>query len=81
MPTDHFNAAFNFYVSRRTQARWLRAALRISSGWSRIYAFGWFSLYDEPPNGPNGRPGDEMNWGLLDWRVRRKPAYDAYKRG
>ena len=37
------------------------------------YAFGWFSLYDEPPNGPDGRPGDEMNWGLLDWRGRRKP--------
>ena len=81
VPTDHFNAAFNFYVSRRTQARWLRAALRISSGWSRIYAFGWFSLYDEPPNGPDGRPGDEMNWGLLDWRGRRKPSYDVYKRG
>jgi hypothetical protein len=81
VPTDHANALFNFYVSRRTQATWLAAALRIANRWPRIHTFGWFSLYDEAPNGPLGRPGTETNWGLLDWLGRPKPAYRAYKRG
>ena len=76
-PTDHFNHEFNFYVTRRTQADWLADALRISRRWSRIYTFGWFSLYDDPP-----RPeGDEVNRGLLTHSGRRKPSYRAYKRG
>ncbi len=81
VPTDHFNHSFNFYVSRRTQASWLGAALRITRRWPRIYTFGWFQLYDEAPNGPGGKSGDETNWGLLDWRGRPKPAYEVYKRG
>jgi len=81
VPSDHANTTFGFHVSRPTQAAWLTDALRIAKGWPRIYTFGWFSLYDEPPNGPNGRPGSETNWGLLDWRGRPKPSYRAYKRG
>jgi hypothetical protein len=81
VPTDHPNAVFNFHVSRRTQANWLAAALRIAREWPRIYALGWFSLYDQPPNGPGGAPGDETNWGLLDWVGEPKPAYYVYKRG
>lgn len=80
-PTDHPNRTFPFWVTRRTQAAWLRAALRITRRWSRIYTMGWVSLYDQPPNGPNGQAGDETNWGLLDWRGVPKPAYRAYKRG
>jgi hypothetical protein len=81
VPTDHPNAIFNFHVSRRTQANWLAAALRIAREWPRIYALGWFSLYDQAPNGPGGAPGDETNWGLLDWLGNPKPAYHVYKRG
>lgn len=81
VPTDRPNGMFNFWVTRRTQAEWLTAALRIAKRWSRIYTLGWFSLYDESPNGPEGRPGDETNWGLLDWRGQPKPSYAAYKRG
>ena len=81
VPTDHANHVFPFHVSRRTQAAWLGAALRITRRWPRIYTFGWLGLYDEAPNGPGGRSGDEANYGLLDWRGRRKPAYEAYKRG
>ena len=80
-PTDHPNLTFNFHVSRATQARWLSAALRITMRWSRVYSLGWFTLYDQPPNGPGGSPGDETNWGLLNWQGRPKPAYRAYKRG
>ena len=81
VPTDHPNGMFNFWVSRHTQAAWLRAAMRIARAWPRIYTFGWWTLYDEPPNGPRGGPGNETNWGLLDWRGGKKPAYHAYKRG
>jgi len=77
IPTDHPNALFDFWVTPPTQAKWLAAALRIANRWPRIHTFGWFSLYDEAPNGR----GNETNWGLLDWQGKRKPAYAAYKRG
>jgi hypothetical protein len=80
IPTDHANYEFNFWVTREVQARWLRAALRITHRWERIYALGWFSLYDEPPNGPNGSPGDEVNRGLLEWDGDRKPSYRVFQR-
>jgi hypothetical protein len=80
-PTDHPNYAFNFWVTREVQARWLAAAMRIAHRWRRIYALGWIPLYDEPPNGPNGTAGDEFNGGLLEWDGDRKPSYDAYKSG
>ena len=80
-PTDHPNHEFNFWVTREVQARWLGAALRITRRWPRIYALGWYALFDEPPNGPNGAPGDEVNRGLLEWDGDRKPSYRAFKRG
>ncbi len=75
--TDHAGYESNFYVSRRTAARWISSALRDARRWWRIYTFGWIGLYDEAPR-PNG---DEQNRGLLDYLGRRKPAYEAYKRG
>ena len=81
VPTDHPNGLFNFWTTRPRQAEWLSAALRIANRWPRIHTFGWFSLYDEPPNGPGGTPGNETNWGLLDWRGNRKPSYKAFKHG
>ena len=77
LPTDNFNYEFAFYVTRRTQARWLSAALRITRRWPRIYTFGWLGLYDEPPN----QSGNQVNRGLLDWRGNRKPSYYTYRRG
>jgi hypothetical protein len=77
IPTDHFNEEFNFYVTRRTAASWLTSALRITRRWSRIYTLGWFSLYDDPPRAD----GMQVHRGLLDSRGRRKPAYNAFKRG
>jgi hypothetical protein len=76
-PTDHANHEFNFWVSRATAASWLTDALRITRRWSRIYTLGWYSLYDDPPNGK----GDEVNRGLLTYRGKKKPAYRAYRRG
>jgi hypothetical protein len=76
-PTDHANNEFNFHVTRKTQALWLKSALRITRRWSRIYSLGWFSLYDDPPQAD----GREVNRGLIDWRGKRKPSYFVYKSG
>jgi hypothetical protein len=78
--TDHSGYEFNFYVTREVQARWLAVGMRIAHRWSRIYALGWISLYDQPPNGPIGTPGDESNRGLLEWDGDRKPSYYAFRR-
>jgi hypothetical protein len=77
IPTDHANFEFNFWVTRETQARWLRAALRITRRWRRIYTLGYLGLYDDPPR-PDGR---EVNRGLITFDGRRKPAYRAFRAG
>jgi hypothetical protein len=77
VPTDHANYAFNFHKSRGVQARWLKRALRISRRFERIHTFGWYQLYDQAPNAR----GDQVNWGLLDWRGQPKPAFRAFRRG
>ncbi|CAA9491512.1 MAG: hypothetical protein AVDCRST_MAG85-1256 [uncultured Solirubrobacteraceae bacterium] len=77
LPTDRRNREFNFFVTRRTQASWISSALRVARGWKRIYTFGYLGLYDEQPNAQR----DEIRWGLLDANGRRKPAFDAFRRG
>jgi hypothetical protein len=75
-PTDKAGFEFNYHVSRAVQARWLRAALRIARGWSRIYTLGWYSLRDvERSDGQRSRTG------LIDLSGARKPAYYTFKRG
>jgi hypothetical protein len=77
LPTDHSNWEFNFWVGRKTQARWLGDALRVTRRWNRIYSLGWLSLYDDPP-----RPaGDEVNRGLIEYGGKRKPSFKAFRRG
>ena len=77
IPTDHANFEFNFWVTRETQARWLRAALRITRRWRRIYTLGYLGLYDDPPR-PDGR---EVNRGLITFDGRKKPAFRAFLEG
>jgi hypothetical protein len=74
-PTDHANFEFNFHVTRKVQAKWATAAYRIADRWSRIYALGWFSLYDDAPRAD----GLEVNRGLMTYAGQRKPAYYAYR--
>ncbi len=76
-PTDHANRDFNFWVTRRAQARWAASALRIARATPRIFTLGWVALYDQAPDGR----GTEVNTGLLDWRGRAKPAYAAFRDG
>jgi hypothetical protein len=77
VPTDHANYAFNFHESQAVQARWLRRALRISRRYRRIHTFGWYQLYDQPPNAQ----GNQVNWGLLDWQGQPKPAFQVFRQG
>jgi hypothetical protein len=77
VPTDHANYIFNYWATRRTQASWLRAALRIGRSWPRIFALNWLELYDQAPR----LAGDEANWGLMDHTGRPKPAFRVFRRG
>jgi hypothetical protein len=77
LPTDHENWEFNFHVTRRTQARWLTKALKISRGYKRIYTFGYLGLYDDPLRDD----GRQVERGLITRSGTHKPAYRAFKRG
>jgi hypothetical protein len=75
IPSDSPSFAFSFYVSRKDQARWLRAAFRLVNSVDYVAGFGWFTLLDGSPS----IPGHLTN-GLMTWDVHPKPAYYAYKR-
>lgn len=45
---------FNFYVDPTVAASWIRQALSLVRGWSRIYALGWINVYDSPPTSYGG---------------------------
>lgn len=77
LPTDHANFEFNFFVSRKTQANWIRKALRITRTYKRIYTFGYLGLYDDAPRGG----GDQVERGLLTHGGERKPSYAAFSNG
>lgn len=77
VPTDHKNWEFNYWVTKKTAANWLTAALAITRSWKRIYTLGWFALEDDAPDGT----GTEVNRGLLTYRGAKKPAYFAFKHG
>jgi hypothetical protein len=77
LPTDHSNFEFNFHVSQKTQASWLASALRITRRYSRIYSFGYLGLYDDALRAD----GQQVERGLIDRAGRRKPGYQAFRRG
>lgn len=68
----------NFYVTRETQAAWLREALAIVRANKNIYSFGYFKLYDELPN---SEPNSEPLWGLITRSGERKPGFFAWRDG
>jgi hypothetical protein len=74
IPTSRFDTEFNFHVTRRVQAQWIRDAWRIVRASSFIYALGWIHVYDDPP-------GHGSSGGLFDDRGRPKPGYYAFKDG
>jgi hypothetical protein len=69
---------FGYFVSERTQASWLSSALRITRRHKRIATMNWLTLRDLP-----AVPGElfPTSFGLITQDDRRKPAFDAFKRG
>jgi hypothetical protein len=75
LPTDHENFEFNFYVTPAIQASWIRKAIRIVRGWSRIYTFGYLGLYDDGLRADN----QQVERGLIQRDGTLKPAYAAFR--
>lgn len=70
------DSEFNFYVSRKTQAKWITNAFKVARKVNAA-GLGWIHLYDEPPV-----PGQtSVNGGLLTYDGRRKPGFYAFMRG
>jgi hypothetical protein len=72
--TDHSSYVFDFYVSRREQARWLKAAFRLARRQRYVKGMGWYQLLDYPPAPSN------PTWGLMTYSGQRKPAFRTYRR-
>jgi hypothetical protein len=72
--SDHGSFAFNFSVSRREQAKRLRAGYRLARRLPYVKGLGWYQLSDYPA-GP-----DNPTWGLITYDGERKPSYRAYRR-
>jgi len=64
---------FPFYVSRATQAKWIKDAWRIVRSSPFIYSLGWVEPFDGTP------PGNMK--GLLTAQGTPKPGYYAFQRG
>jgi hypothetical protein len=73
--SDRANRAFDFFVSREDQARWLTTAFRIADRHRYIAAIGWFSLLDEPLSVARG-----LTTGLMTYDGFPKPSFYAYRR-
>ena len=72
--SDSASFAFPFYVSRKAQAKWLRAAYRLVNSVNYVAGFGWFTLLDDPPSIP-----ERLTNGLMTWDLHPKPAFYAYQ--
>jgi hypothetical protein len=71
------DSEFNFYVSTRTQAKWITSAFRVARAVKNIVGLGWIHLYDEPPVA--GQP--VVHGGLITYDGKKKLGYFAFKRG
>jgi hypothetical protein len=68
----------NVWVDPPVQAAWISQALRGVRSWSRIAAFGWIHLYDDPPSPTGARVSHS---GLLYADGTPKPGYSAFSAG
>jgi len=72
--SDHGSFAFSFSVSRRQQAKRLRAGYRLARKLPYVKGLGWYQLSDYPA-GP-----DNPTWGLITYDGDRKPSFRSYRR-
>ncbi len=73
--SDRANRAFNFAVSRKEQAAWLRGAFKVANHTSQVASLGWFNLIDEDPSIDNG-----LTTGLLTYDGKPKPVFNAFRK-
>jgi len=73
--SDRANRAFDFFVSRAEQAKWVARAFRIAHRHRYVGALGWFALLDEPLSVARG-----LTTGLMTYEGERKPSFSAYRR-
>jgi hypothetical protein len=71
--SDKPNRAFNFFVSRALQARWVTAAFRLADSVPYVAGLGWYDLVDEPASIPGN-----VTEGLMTAQGTPKPAFSAY---
>ncbi|HRV59702.1 MAG TPA: hypothetical protein P5138_03675 [Solirubrobacterales bacterium] len=62
-----------YKLNYATQARWIKAGLRLSRKFKRIYTIGWIHPYDRPELG--------IITGLLKADGRKKPGYFSFRNG
>jgi len=65
---------FNYFTTRPKQAEFIRKAFSIART-IKVYGLGWIHLYDEGPADTGIRGG------LIDADGKRKPGFDAFRRG
>jgi hypothetical protein len=71
--SDGPNRAFDFFVSRAEQARWLTAAFKLVDSVPYVAGLGWYELLDESATVPF-----HLTEGLLAANGSHKPAFSAY---
>ncbi len=71
VPIGRRDRDLRYRLGARQGKNWIRAALRITRRWQRIYTLGWIPPVDTERN----------SVGFLDLQGRRKPAYKTYKAG
>jgi hypothetical protein len=71
--SDTANRAFDYFVSRREQAKWVTAAFKLVDSLPYVAGLGWYELLDEPASIP-----EHITEGLMTAEGRPKPAFYAY---
>lgn len=72
-PTDEPSYEFPYYVTRKLQAQWLKAAWKIARS-EKLYGLGWIALRDTKLS-----DGRVSRIGLIDLDGRPKPSYKVFK--
>jgi hypothetical protein len=72
--SDTSNRAFDYYVTRPTQAAWLTAAFKLANSVPYVAGLGWYELLDESSAAPG-----HLTEGLMTASGEPKPAFYAYQ--
>jgi hypothetical protein len=73
--SDKPSRAFDYFVSRPVQAKWVTAAFKLVDSVPYVAGLGWYELLDEPSTVPG-----YLTEGLLTANGTPKPAFSAYAR-